>query len=154
MGLSNRLLLSVWPSAAIAICFILSSCDGNSVTLWSTESKSPCGDWIAQASTLQSSGFGAAAVGTGVYLRKTGELHTPIQVLGFSNYSAYPVGSTSVRLTWMNDSHLDVIYNKNAKLNFQEIKVNGVEVTVRQAKYESAIRESVGGNSSGQLICK
>lgn len=148
MGPSNRFLPSIAPSVAIGMLFILSSCGGNSVTLWSVEAKSPRGDWIAQASTLQSSGLGAAAVGTGVYLKKIGGLHPSIQVLGFSNYSAYPAGSTSVKLIWMNNSHLDVIYNQNAKLNFQEAKVDGVEVTVHQVKPGFTAQKNVMGSPS------
>lgn|SRR6185312_3013889 len=132
MRLSDRLLSSIVLSVAICISVVLWGCGGNSVTLWSTESKSPRGDWIAQASTLQSSGLGTAAVGTGVYLKRTGSSNPPIQVLGFSNDSAYPVGSTAVNLTWVTDSHLDVTYNKDAKLNFKITKLGNVEITAHQ----------------------
>lgn len=133
MRLSDRLLPLIGPTVAIGICIMLSGCGGNSVNLWSTESKSPHGDWVAQAHTLQSSGFGTAAVGTGVYLKRTGSPRTLIQVLGFSNGSAYPVGVTSVKLAWITNSHLDVTYNQDAKLNFQVTKASGVEITAHQS---------------------
>lgn len=97
--------------------------------LWSTESKSPRGDWVAQAYTLQSSGFGTAAVGTGVYLRRTNGPHKSIQVLGFSNKYAYPIGITAVTLAWETDSSLDVTYNDDAKLNLIVTNVDNVKIT-------------------------
>lgn len=87
---------------------------------------------MAQASTLQSSGLGTAAVGTGVYLKRIRSSNAPVQVLGFSNGSAYPVGSTAVKLAWVTDTHLDVAYNQDAKLNFKVAKVDGVEITAHQ----------------------
>ena len=129
---NNRLLRSIGSGMAIGLCAVLSGCGGNAVPLWSAESTSPNGDWVAQAYTLQSSGFGTAAVGTGVYLKRTQDSHESIQVLGFSNDSAYPVGVTSVKLKWVDDSHLDVTYGRAAKLNFQAVMTSDVKVTEHQ----------------------
>lgn len=114
-------------------CVALSGCGGNNVEIWSAESKSPNGAWIAQASTSQSSGFGTAAVGTGVYVKQAAGSLPPLQILGFSNDSAYPNGITGVKMKWITNSHLDVTYGPGAKLNLQVIKAYGLEFTVHQS---------------------
>lgn len=132
MSLNDRQPLSIWQSATIGICLALLGCGNNSMTIWSTESKSPNGDWTAEALTLQSSGFGAGAIGTGVYLKKTGSSNAPIHVIGFSNEYAYPAGRTAVKLIWVTNSHLDIIYNQNSKLNFKIAKAGNIEITTHR----------------------
>ena len=121
------------------------------MNIWSAEAKSPSGDWIAQASTLQSSGFGTADVETGVYLKWAAGSHPPTLILGFSNGAAYPRGITSVKMRWVSNSHLDVTYNAGATLNFQAIKAGGIEITTGESTCEvrhqcSAAEKVNGGN--------
>lgn len=134
MRFVNRSVSYVLIINIIMQCTLLSGCGGNDATIWSAESKSPNGDWVARAQTLQSSGFGTSAVATGVYLDKAADSMSTIQVLGFSNNAAYPLGVTSVKMTWITDSHLDVTYNAGATLNFKLIKTDDVEITVHQVK--------------------
>ena len=118
-----------------ALCFTLYGCGGgNSVIIWSATSKSPDGQWIAEAHTAQSSGLGTAAVATGVYIKQAVAHSEKIQILGFSNASAYPIGVTSVKMRWMTNSHLDVTYGKGAQLSFQVIKAYGLEFTAHQSE--------------------
>jgi hypothetical protein len=127
-----RLLRFAVRSLAIYLCVALSGCGGNAVSIWSAESTSPNGEWVAYAHTLQSSGFGTDAVGTAVDLRRAHGSRESIHVLGLSYDSAYPQGVTSVRLTWVDDSHLDVEYGKTAKLNFQAVTTGEVRVTAHR----------------------
>jgi hypothetical protein len=120
----------------IGLCIVLSSCGGNSETIWSAEAKSPNGKWLAQASTLQSSGFGTADVETGVYLKWVAGAHPPTMILGFSDNSAYPSGATNVKMRWITNSHLDVMYGAGATLNFQAIKAGGIEITAGESTCE------------------
>lgn len=137
MRLPNHFLSCTFSLKKIVVlCMMLSGCGGNNAAIWSAESKSPNGNLVAQAYTLQSSGLGTSAVATGVYLKRAASSLPPTQVLGFSNNSAYPLGITGVKMKWITNSHLDVAYNAGATLNFQIAKADGVEITAHQAEPE------------------
>jgi hypothetical protein len=82
--------------------------------------------------------MGTAAVGTGVYLKRLGGEGSEVQVLGFSNKTAYPIGTTAVSMSWLSDADLVVTYNQNATLNFHVDTVGGVNVGARQITSPSA----------------
>lgn len=118
----------------VVLCAQLSSCNGVT-TVWSAESKSPSGQFIAEAHTVTIGGFGTAAPPvTSVYLRFA--RHSPwppFLILAFANPTADPIGVTAVKMVWITKSHLDVTYKKPAFLTFQAIKAAGVQITVHQA---------------------
>jgi hypothetical protein len=110
---------------------LVSGCRDKGTTIWSKEVRSPDGQWLAAAATKQWSGAGTAYVATSVYLKWMGGSQPPIEILGFSNDSAYPSGITNVKMEWVTPKHLEVTYGSHAKLDFQAVKCNGIDISVR-----------------------
>ena len=54
-----------------------------------------------------------------------------MQILSFSNESAYPAGITNVEMNWVTASHLEVTYKGHATLQFQVVKYAGIDISVR-----------------------
>lgn len=126
-GRRGELLLAI-----IGLCTLLSCCHGTS-TVWSVESKSPNGIFLAEARTATVGGFGtAAAPVTSVYLKFSKASWPPFLILAFANPTARPIGVTAVKLKWVTNSHLDVAYSKPATLTFQAVQAAGVKITVHQ----------------------
>lgn len=115
----------------ISVCLLalLSACNDSAI-IWATEVKSPDGHLIASAHTEQFGGLGTAAVFTSVFLKQSSSSKKPVEVLTLSNSSAYPVGITSVIMSWQSPSQLQVAYKGDATIEFQAIKCLGVEVSV------------------------
>ena len=112
-------------------CILFAGCD-DSATIWSAQVKSPNGNLVATAETVQNAGPGTGYVGTSVYLKQSNIKQEPLLVLGFSNESAYPSGVTALQLHWQSSSKLDVTYKPGATIDFQAIKALGVDITVHQ----------------------
>jgi hypothetical protein len=78
-------------------------------------------------------------VGTGVYLKPIKDSGPPIEVLGFEFHSAYASQTAVVDMKWISPSHLEVGYNgQNAILNFQAVKYDGIEISVRDLSKETS----------------
>lgn len=106
----------------IGSCIQLTGCQEDAATIWSADAKSPDGRWVAEARTVQYGGMGTAGVQTVVFLKRTSESSSQIQILGLSNDSAYPAGATQVKMSWLNTHRLNVSYGQNANINFQAIQ--------------------------------
>ena len=115
----------------VGITISLSGCRDDGTIIWSKEVGSPDGQWLASAATKQWSGPGNAYVATSVYLKGKDSSQPPIEVLGFSNDSAYPAGATSITMEWVTPKHLDVTYGSHATLDFQALKCAGIDISVR-----------------------
>jgi hypothetical protein len=114
----------------LAVCTFAFGCDGGT-TIWSADSTSPDHRWVSSASTKQWSGPGNAYVATSVYLKRPDGSKPPIEILEFANDSAYPAGITSVDMTWLTPSHLELGHKGHASLNFQAVKCAGIDISVR-----------------------
>jgi hypothetical protein len=114
--------------ATIGVCVLVFGCKDSAI-IWSAESRSPDGHWLVSASTEQFSGPGTAYVGTTVYLQQ--DSNPRVEILGLANDSAYPAGVTSVGMTWLTPSHLELTYEGHASLNFQLAKYAGIDISVR-----------------------
>jgi hypothetical protein len=121
---------------AVTSSVLVSGCRDEGTTIWSKEVRSPDGSWLATAATKQWSGPGNAYVATSVYLKEKGSAQPPVEVLGFSNDSAYPSGVTNVTMDWVTPTHLNVTYGSHATLDFQAIKCSGIDISVRDASAE------------------
>jgi hypothetical protein len=127
----SRLLIRT-SMAAFGISVVLAGCSSNSASIWSGEAKSPSGRWVATATTKQTGGPGTASVDTAVYLRWSASSWPPTLVLGLSNETAYPLGITAVRMSWVTEDHLDLGYCEGA-VGFQAIKAGGnVDISTHQ----------------------
>lgn len=115
----------------VACCVLACGCRDEGTTVWSNGVRSPDGQWLATAATKQWSGPGNAYVATSVYLKGVDDSQVPAQVLGFSNDSAYPAGITNVKMEWVTPKHLNVTFGGHATLDFQAIKCDGIDISVR-----------------------
>lgn len=122
---------SALASVGMCLSLVLVGCADDSASVWSGEARSPSGRWISTASTIQTGGPGTASVGTTVYLRWTAN-SDPTLILGLENDSAYPIGITAIKMTWLTENQLDFAYCEG-KVGFQAIKAGGnVDITVRK----------------------
>jgi hypothetical protein len=111
---------------ALSLCALLSGCS-NVGTIWSTESRSPDGRWVARAVAEQHSGPGNALLQTTVLLKHTKGPKDSIEVLLFTQDAK----SINLKMNWLTPSHLEVTYEQPAVIDFQAIKCGGVDISVR-----------------------
>lgn len=110
----------------LSLCALSSGCKSGT-TIWSTEVRSPDGQWLAMASTDQFSGPGNAALMTTVYLKRTKGPQDMIEVLLFNQDAK----SIDLNINWLTSSHLEVTYRQPASIDFQAITCAGVNISVR-----------------------
>jgi hypothetical protein len=96
-------------------------------TIWSSESRSPDGRWIATARTEQYGGPGTAGVLSTVFLEQVYGRRDKIQVLQLSQDAA----SVELKLNWLAPTHLEITYKQPASVDFQAIKCGGIDISVR-----------------------
>jgi hypothetical protein len=115
----------------IGACGFVSGCRDYDV-VWSAESRSPDGYWLATASEKRGGGFGNAYDATSVYLKQTKGSRSPVEVLEFSvGSSASQSGKLNLTMKWETPLHLDVTYNGHAAtLYFQVVKCAGIDISV------------------------
>ena len=111
---------------AILLCTAATSCR-DAEMIWSAESASPDGRWIAVAHTERYGGPGTAGVQSTVLLRQAKGQEDAIQVLLLSQDAE----SVDLKLNWLTPSHLEITYGKPASIDFQAIKCGGVVISVR-----------------------
>jgi hypothetical protein len=112
----------------IGLCALVFGCRDSAI-IWSAESRSPDGHWLASARTEQFGGAGTASVETSVYLKQNSQ--PPVEILEFSNDSAFPSGVTNVDMNWVNPTHLEVTYKGHPTIDFQAVKCSGVDISLR-----------------------
>ena len=110
-----------------AACIWGASCQKQYETTWRAEVPSPDGQWIASASTIRNFGPGTAYQDTAVYLKRANASSPPQEVLGFSHNE----GEINLKMKWESPSHLEATYNEQAIVDFQVVKYNGIEISIR-----------------------
>ena len=139
MNTSRRLrnpLLSIALITA-AFCLLLDGCLHNSRTIWSEESPSPDGLWLATAHTDEFSGPGNAGLYTQVELKRRRGPKETTEILLFDFQSATPDKAT-VEMKWLTPTRLDVTYAGNAVLDFQVVKCAGIDISVQDLSNDIA----------------
>ena len=63
-----------------------------------------------------------------VYLSRAAEKEEPTEILSFNDDL---VENSHVEMRWLTDTHLEVTYHRNAKIEFQVIKCAGVDISIR-----------------------
>jgi hypothetical protein len=111
-------------------CLALSACEGP-VTAWSAESRSPDGRWIATAEAIETNGIGVGDPGTFVSLNWTSGGQVPRLILALSPYLSSSPPITKVGMNWLTPTHLELTYSGKMTVNFQAIRCDGVEISVR-----------------------
>jgi hypothetical protein len=115
----------------LGLIFSLSGCmRGGSKTTWSAESRSPDGKRVANAFNVAQSGFGTGGGGTDVYLNWTTGSQAKQLILAFSDGPADPDGM-KVGMNWLTPRHLELTYKGQRSLDFQAVKCDGVDISVR-----------------------
>jgi hypothetical protein len=112
----------VWAAIGVSVVTVLACCD--CATIWSTQARSPDGQFVASAETVQNGGPGTAYIATTVTVRQSFKTEGP-DVLVLSNLLP------DLRLTWLTPTHLKISYTKPATVEFQAIRCFGtIEVSV------------------------
>jgi hypothetical protein len=100
-------------------------------TTWSAELLSPDGYWLATARSQSWGGPGTASVATTVFLKQGSQ--SPVEVLDFSHQDS----TMTIKMRWLTPRHLDVTYaplpGDSATLDFQVVRIAGIEVSVHRA---------------------
>ena len=107
---------------------------GDSQRIWSAESRSPDGLWIASAYTNQYGGPGNAGVETVVNLKSSNKFQKTIQILGAANSG----GDINLKMNWLGPQHLEFAYTGDAGIYFQVAKCYGIDITVRNSSEGTA----------------
>jgi hypothetical protein len=118
-------------SVIVMVSVLVSGCHMNGETTWTAEAPSPDGSLIADAKTIENSGFGSGSIETVVYLRQPHQ--SPLMILAFThNNSPNLPGLGNVTMSWLTPNHLEVTYLPSATVIFQAIKCLGVEISIRE----------------------
>jgi len=106
-------------------------------TVWSAEARSPDGNSLASASMVAHYGPGTAGAESSVYLKNIHDSSAPLLILGFFHHEKNLSSTINLTMKWASPSHLEVTYDgRAASLDFQAIKSNGVEISVRDLSSE------------------
>ena len=115
------------------VCLALPSCKGTE-TIWAAEARSPDGKLMATASAFEQSGFGTGWAGTNVYLNWTTGSQKPMLIFAVSDASKAP----DVEMKWISSNDLELIYKGKAPIDFQAIKCDGADISVRVLSSEKS----------------
>jgi hypothetical protein len=124
----------------ITACFLAAGC--HAPTVWKAKLLSPDGRYVAIARTVQSGGDGDAWIDTRVSLKPTAYSGAPTEVLGFWCEGPVPRpyvldnvanagGTIDLKMSWVTASHLEVTYSDHASLEFEAVKYQGIDISVR-----------------------
>lgn len=114
------------PAGFLKICILfmafaasLAGCSEDSAVVWKKELRFLDGRSIVVAKTTQYSGLGTAAVFTTVDIARADGEGKPVEVLVFEVPNETNPATITVDMSWIDATHLDVAYPKNAKLHFR-----------------------------------
>jgi hypothetical protein len=111
-------------------CLSTVGCHKGVETIWTTQIRSPDGQWIANARTDQSSGFGTDGAITAVYLTPYNGSRPPVRILSLSQNQNAQTSLIDLKMTWKDSTHLDVTYKEHPNLDFQAVKYAGIEISI------------------------
>ena len=121
-----------WLSALVLVGTGLAvGCSGGEA-VWSTEVKSPDGQWAAVGRTDRYSGPGNAAVMTAVYLQRGQGDKRDEPVLRFSDDQSPANARLIPVIEWLTPTHLQISLSRHADLDLQVVKYAEIEISVRE----------------------
>jgi hypothetical protein len=118
----------------VGVCVLGSGGCGDGETTWTAQARSPDGNWLASARTVENGGFGTGAAQTIVYLKQTNVSSPPEAILSFfhdASPASQPGGTIHLTMRWETPSRLEVTYDGHANLSFQVVKYGGIDISVR-----------------------
>jgi hypothetical protein len=134
-----------WRASFLAILSILGpGCTSrDDLIVWQTELRSPDGDWLASADTIQNGGFGNAEIHTTVFLRGRNAKIPPQEVFVIECDGPIPHpykldnvankgGCVGLTMTWLAPNRLHLSYEPKhgSEVILQVVKLSNVEITV------------------------
>ena len=112
-----------------AVCLLaLTACQSATQTIWTAQSKSPDGAYIALAHTENTDGPGINAQYTEVELKQSFNGAKPVTILTLDEGSE---AVKNLQMNWTSPSRLVVSYQGNPTLLFEAIKAFGLDVSVQ-----------------------
>ena len=119
--------------ASVLLCAPISGCK-DVAKIWSTESASPDGRWVAAAHTDQYGGPGTAGILSTVTLRQVKGRQDKIEILQLSQDAT----GVDLKLNWLTPTHLEITYKQPASVDFQAIKCGGIDISVHDTSAGAA----------------
>ncbi len=110
----------------MSLCILVVGCR-DAATIWSTDSSSPDGRWVASAHTDQYSGPGTAGILSTVTLRQVKGKQDKVEILQLSQDST----QVDLKLNWLSPTHLEITFKQPASVDFQAIKCGGIDISIR-----------------------
>ncbi|MDF3983426.1 hypothetical protein P3W24_14045 [Luteibacter sp. PPL201] len=104
---------------SLAVGASLAGCSDDSAVVWQKDLRFPDGSSVVVARTTQYSGPGTAAVFTTVEIARADGERKPVEILVFEVPNETKPATITVDMSWIDATHLDIAYPKNAKLNFR-----------------------------------
>jgi hypothetical protein len=138
--------------ALLGACILASACSHDQTT-WSAEAKSQDGKWVAKARKVENGGFGTGSTETLVYLEPTTNAKASQLIVAFSHdvSSSAHGGTINLVMKWINSSHLDLVFDGHAKIDFQVAKYGVVEISVRDTSSVDVLSPDGHWFASGRI---
>jgi hypothetical protein len=109
----------------LGLCLFAAACEDAAV-IWKAQDASPDGHWVASAQMKQFGGPGTAGLETIVFLAHPGDKKlTAILV-----FSPEMPNVGQIEMHWLTNTHLDVTYHSDTRVDFQAIKCAGVDISL------------------------
>jgi hypothetical protein len=119
--------------AMILMAVTLAACDPPPQMLGGSRAKSPDGQWIADAVTMQFNRGDHSELRTTVYLAPAKDPNTKQTVLVFPNEISKEKGKIDVLLHWPDTGHLEVMLSRIPVFDTQIVRYAGIDISVRFA---------------------
>jgi hypothetical protein len=133
MTLGQNAIRIVVPLVTLFLCILASGCR-DVATIWSSEAKSPDGNWMALAYTEQHGGPGTAGIVSIVQLQRASGNRDKIEILELWQNSP----SISLKLNWLTASQLEITYTEAVSVDFQAVKCAGIDIAVKRIQSSQA----------------
>jgi len=117
----------------VGVCIAAPGC--GSEVIWSAESRSPDGIWLASGRTTENTGPGTASLDTAVYLRQANGSGPSEMILGLADGSAVPPSVTGVKMEWLTPKHLELTYAGGRYVAYHAAECFGIDITVRELSH-------------------
>lgn len=132
-GVAMHFYISMRACFVVAtFALLISGCEFSVRTVWSTQVKSPDGQWIASGRSELHSGPGNAAIQTGVYLKRTDSSSPEETVLLFFDQTSGSKGTVRAKISWLSPSHMEVTLSGHPNLDVQVIRYAGIDISIEE----------------------
>jgi len=123
-------------TVALLVLFLslLSGCESDQAVVWQKDLPSLDGSRVVVAKTTQYSGAGTAAVFTTVEIARADGERKPVEILVFEVPNETKPATITVDMSWVDATHLDVAYPRDAKLSFRADLYGPINITAHPSQ--------------------